>query len=317
MQKYSTKKQSRKRRWKLVIVSLLFFFVFIYLASNKQSRNKIVNLYISSINYIYPSKQTDVPKIKKEVTLNLPWPSYGQSAYGEKQDNKVYQSAQDLKPVPIASVAKIITALAVLEKKPLKPGEQGPSILITEADIAFYNEHLANQGTVVPVNVGEEITQYQALQAMLQPSANNIADTLAVWAFGSKEEYIAYANNMLQKLNLQNTKVADPSGYSPNTVSTAPELVKLGFIYLENPVLIEIAKQPSSTIPIAGEIKNYNASLNESEIVGIKIGFTDEAGRTFIATDLSNSNNPKVAVVLGAESLPQVMQDTINILNSN
>lgn len=309
--KQSKTKRSRKFLLFLTIIILISFIAVIY------KSNKLRPILSKISNFISPSKEVETAPLQNKPEKILPWPSYGQSAYGEKQDNKVYQSAQNLKPVPIASIAKIITALAVLEKKPLKPGESGPSILITEKDIEFYNEHLANLGTVVPVNVGEEISQYQALQAMLQPSANNIADTLAIWAFGSKEEYTAYANNMLQKFNLQNTKVADPSGYSPNTVSTAPELVKLGLIYLENPVLIEIAKQPSSTIPIAGEIKNYNASLNEAGIVGIKIGFTDEAGRTFIATDLSNSNNPKVAVVLGAESLPQVMQDTIIILKSN
>lgn len=316
MSKYYAK-QSKTKRFRKSLLFLTIIIILISFIAVIYKSNKLRPILSKISSFISPSKKAETASLQDKPEKILPWPSYGQSAYGEKQDNTVYQSAQDLKPVPIASVAKIITALAVLEKKPLKPGESGPNILITEKDIEFYNEHLANLGTVVPVNVGEEITQYQALQAMLQPSANNIADTLAVWAFGSKENYINYANNMLQKLYLQNTKVADPSGYSPNTVSIAPELVKLGFIYLENPVLIEIAKQPSSTIPIAGEIKNYNASLNEAGIVGIKIGFTDEAGRTFIATDLSNSKNPKVAVVLGAESLPQVMQDTINILKSN
>jgi D-alanyl-D-alanine carboxypeptidase (penicillin-binding protein 5/6) len=44
------------------------------------------------------------------------------------------------------------------------------------------------------VQLGEELSEYQALQALLLPSANNIAETLARWAFGSIDAYNAYAN---------------------------------------------------------------------------------------------------------------------------
>lgn len=314
MQKYSTKKQAKKRRWKLVFVCLILFLGLFFI--NKLAKNKVVSLYATAVNYIHPSKQTEVSNINKEINLNLPWPSYGQSAYSPNKDSIIFQSNKDLKPVPFASVAKIITALAVLEKKPLKVGEQGENITLTAQDVEFYNQHIANLGSVVPVNEGEVITEYQALQAMLLPSANNIADSLAVWVFGSKENYVDYANNMLRDLKLNDTKVADPSGYSPQTVSTAPELIKLGYKYIENPVLLEIAKQPTANIPVAGEVKNYNATFNQNGMIGIKVGFTDEAGRTFLAIKNNKDGSVAMVSVLGADDFPTAMQDALSILEA-
>lgn len=79
------------------------------------------------------------------LTGDLPWPSYGQAAVGILGADVVAQHG-DQKPVPIASVAKVITSLAVLQKKPLQPGEQGPTIRLNATDTALYNQYVAKEG---------------------------------------------------------------------------------------------------------------------------------------------------------------------------
>lgn len=255
---------------------------------------------------------------KKQITLTqpLPWPSYGQAAYGTNDNGVVAASKEQVQQVPIASLAKVITALAVTKQKPLAPGQQGPSITITEKDLKIYEEYVQKSGAVVPVEAGEQITQYQMMQAMLQPSANNIADALAVWAFGSMEAYTTYANNMLKELGINNTTVSDASGFSPNTTSTAQDMVVIGGHYMRNPVLKEIALQPQSTIPFAGVIRNYNASLNKDGIIGIKVGDTDEAGRCFLVADIRDANKVSIAVTLGADHLSTAMADAVKVLRT-
>ena len=252
------------------------------------------------------------------LTTPLPWPNYGQAAYGVIDDGVLAQSKETAEPVPIASLAKTITALAILRQKPLAVGEQGPMITLTKEDEALYREYVAKSGTVVQVKAGVQISQYQALQAMLMPSANNISDTLARWAFGSVEEYNKYANEMLRELGISQTTVADASGYSSETKSTASDMVKIGLLYMQNPVLQEIALQPKATIPFTGVVYNNNAFHNEDGIVGIKIGFTEEAGKTFLVADLKEGNNAKIAVaaVLGAKSMTTAMQDAERLLKS-
>lgn len=258
------------------------------------------------------------PKKQHAIETPLPWPTYGQSAYGINSDGVLAQSKEAMEPVPIASLAKVITALAVLDKKPLAPGEQGPMITITEEDEELFRDYIAKDGTVVPVKAGTQISQYQALQATLLPSANNVSDTLARWAFGSVDAYAAYANKLLKEQGISDTTIADASGYSPLTTSTAADMVKIGILYMQQPLLQEIAQQSQATIPFAGIVQNYNASINQNGIIGIKVGFTEEAGRTFLVADLSGEDKNEVAVVavLGADNMPTAMRDAERLLMS-
>lgn len=261
------------------------------------------------------------PAAKQPVRLNtpMPWPGYGHAAYGVEHEGVVATSDQTAQPVPIASLAKVITAQAVLKQKPLAPGEQGPMITLTEEDVASFEEYVRKSGVVVPVEVGEQISQYQAMQAMLMTSANNMSDMLARWAFGSVENYTVFANKMVKDMGLQHTVISDASGFSPATTSTAEDMTQLGISYMKHPVLREIALRNEAQIPVAGTIRNYNSTINQDGIVGIKIGNTDEARRCFMAADIRNHNGSEqlsVAVVLGAEDLPTAMRDTRTVLTA-
>ncbi|MGI9027900.1 MAG: D-alanyl-D-alanine carboxypeptidase family protein [Candidatus Saccharimonadales bacterium] len=248
-----------------------------------------------------------------KITTPLPWPTYGQSAYGVAGEGITAVSDDDIKAVPIASLAKVITALAVLKEKPLAPGEQGPMITLTEEDVALYNNYLSKDGSVALVEPDEKISQYQALQAMLMPSANNITDSLVIWAFGSMDAYTAYANKMVNELGLQKTSVADASGFSASTTGSANDMVKLGLVYMQDPVLRDIAKQTEASIPVAGIIQNYNSVSNKQNLLGIKVGNTDEAGRCFMLANVHSNGSSKdvvsVTVVLGAPNLDIAMKD--------
>ena len=127
----------------------------------------VVIVLISVTAYIaYQRPLPDaIPKITAILNIAgkkpaISWPSYGQSAFGTNEygimDSTIKQQA-----VPTASVAKAITALAVLIKKPLDLNQQGPIITINDADIASYNYYASHDGSLVYVTLGEQITEYQ------------------------------------------------------------------------------------------------------------------------------------------------------------
>jgi D-alanyl-D-alanine carboxypeptidase (penicillin-binding protein 5/6) len=221
---------------------------------------------------------------------------------------------------PIASIAKVITALALLEKHPLNPGESGPSIPITEADEQLYRDYVAKNGTVVLIKAGVPITLHDALEAMLLPSANNVADTAVIWAFGSLEAYHQHANNMLWRFGLHHTTVGgDASGLSPLTQSTASDLVKLGEIALKNPVIAQIVASGSAEIPFAGPIPNYNSLVTDYGFNGIKPGDSIEAGITMLFSTKQTINNKEVTLigtVLGAQTYQDVNDQAVALVNS-
>lgn len=234
------------------------------------------------------------------VAATIDWPTKGQAAVGTT-DYGLLSSSGEQKPVPTASTAKLITLLAVLESKPLRLHTSGPTISLGAKDTAIYNDYVAVQGSVVPVNQGELISQYQAFQAILLPSANNMADSLAIWAFGSLEKYSSYANQMLESYGLKHTTVGtDASGLSPTTTSTASDLVLITQKALRNPVIAEIAAQKSAVIPVAGTIYNTNPLLGSDGINGLKTGNSDEAGGVFILTGKKKLGNGQSTTIITA-----------------
>ncbi len=231
--------------------------------------------------------------------VQLRWPVHGSAAIGAAGYG-VLEIHGSEKQRPMASIAKIVTVLAVLEKHPLMTGKQGPELTMTAADVELYNKYYREGGAYVKVEKGEKISQYQALQAILLPSANNMADSLAIWAFGSMEKYHEYANDMLARYGLKNTVVAaDASGMLPASKSTPGDLILLGDRALQNPVVAEIVRQPSATIPVHGVIYSANSRLGLDGIIGIKTGLTDEAGGCFLFAAKYTAKNGKTAMIIG------------------
>jgi D-alanyl-D-alanine carboxypeptidase (penicillin-binding protein 5/6) len=282
----------------------------------------VLVLTVETVLYLRP-----LPKLQPVVSLKnpavgnpaaLPWPSYGQAAIGA-EGLGVLSSSGEQKPAPIASVAKVMTAYAVLKQRPLKPNQQGPVITISDQDVLTYNDYYSKGGSVAKVSEGEKISEYQALQALMLPSANNFADTLAIWAFGSMDKYIAYANNQAKALGLKDTHISDASGFSPQTLSSARDLVVLGQASVKNPVLVQIVNQSQADIPEAGVVKNVNWLLGTENVNGIKTGNTEEAMGCFLFSSVRNIGGHKIVLIgaiMGAPDLNKAVSDARPLINS-
>jgi D-alanyl-D-alanine carboxypeptidase (penicillin-binding protein 5/6) len=212
---------------------------------------------------------------------SLPWPAVGTAAVGVSGLGLIAAS-NDASPAPMASVAKVMTALVLLADKPLAKGELGPVLTITEQDVATYISDRNQLQSVVPVAAGERLNEFEALQALLVPSGNNIAETLARWDAGSVPAFVDKMNQRAIALHLTRTKFADPAGVSTQTVSTASDLLALGIAAMQQPALAEIVNLPQTTLPVAGTVYNVNAALGRSGIIGIKTGSGLNSGANFL-----------------------------------
>lgn len=241
---------------------------------------------------------------------DLAWPAFGQAAIGARGYG-VLETHSPQSPVPTASVAKVFTALAVLKQKPLVDGAEGPVIIINQADVDSYNSYFTQGGSLAQVALGEKITERQALEALMLPSANNMADTLARWAFGSIDNYLTYVNTFNANLGLKNTQISDASGFSDSTVSSAEDLVKIGQLAVSSPALSSIISEQQATLPVAGVVHNTNWLLGENGINGIKTGNTDAAGGCYLFSLTHTVNGIKIqsiGAVMGAPSLADAVR---------
>jgi len=222
----------------------------------------------------------------------LPWPAQGEAALFVDGIGEVGRFGGQ-SPVPMASTAKMMTALLVLEDHPLALNEPGPTITVTPADVnTFFAER--NQGeSVLPVTAGEQLTEYQLLQGLLLPSASNYAQMVATWDLGTVPAFVARMNTRAAALGMNATHYADVSGFSPLGVSIPTDLIKLGQTAMLQPAFAQIVAQPQATLPVAGVVRNLDTLLGQGGVVGIKTGHTDEAGGCFVmAADLTIDGIP-------------------------
>jgi serine-type D-Ala-D-Ala carboxypeptidase (penicillin-binding protein 5/6) len=208
------------------------------------------------------------------------WPAYGQAAFLEGGRPHIY-AGPNQHPAAIASVAKVMTAFVVLRDHPLRVDEEGPTITLTGDDVVDTYRRRGQEESVVSVAAGEQLTERQALEALLLPSANNIAAVLARWDAGSTERFVARMNAAARTLGMTRTRYTDPSGLDDATVSTAVDQVRIVDRAMRLPVFASIVATQSVTLPVAGTVHNTNALLGRNGFVGVKTGSDAAAGGCF------------------------------------
>ena len=226
----------------------------------------------------------DVPRSEHRGALGeaLPstvWPAHGQAAVQIGQSQ--VQAGPNQHAAAIASVAKVMTAYLVLRDHPLRLGQDGPTITLTDSDVADTDRRRRQQESVVPIAAGEQLTERQALEALLLPSANNIAAVLARWDAGSADRFVARMNATARSLGMTHTRYTDPSGYDDSTVSTAADQVRIVDRAMRLPVFASIVATPSAMLPVAGIVHSTNTLLWRNGFVGVKTGSTAAAGGCF------------------------------------
>ena len=206
--------------------------------------------------------------------LDLAWPAKGQSAAEVVGVGSLGSSGQET-PAPIASVTKVMNAYLILQKYPLKKGESGPKIMV---DPQAAQESGNSDESRVTLTAGQELTEYQALELLMLPSANNVARLLARFHSGSEEAFVKQMNDTAAKFGMTNTIYADPAGFNADTKSTAKDQLKLAEQVMKDDIFRQIVSTPDTTFNNV-KISNTNNLINpKTGVIGVKTGSSTPAG---------------------------------------
>jgi D-alanyl-D-alanine carboxypeptidase (penicillin-binding protein 5/6) len=211
------------------------------------------------------------------VAAQLPWPPGGQAAVSIPSIGYTVQSGPEA-PVPVASLTKMATAVVILRDHPITPGTGGPLVPVDADDAAQFGVDLANDETNIPLQPGEAITEVQLLQALLVASANDAAYTLAKWDAGSEAAFVAKMNGLDASLGARQTHFVDASGFLPQSVSTASDMLRIAAAGMSIPAFATLVDEPTATVPLAGPITNVVRAIGTNGIIGVKSGYTGQAG---------------------------------------
>ncbi|HEY9722367.1 MAG TPA: hypothetical protein V6D47_10150 [Oscillatoriaceae cyanobacterium] len=250
-------------------------------------------------------------------TFHVNFPKEGQLAVGEESLGVVAASPNQ-EPVAIASLTKMMTAYLLLQSEPLKYGEDGPVTTLTAADVAEYQKDRAAGDSVVRVAAGEKMTERELLEALLLPSADNIATLIANKLAGSEDAFVTKMNAAAKSLGMNQTTYRDAAGVNPATVSTASDQLKIAQAVMQNRQFRDIVREPQAELPVAGIVYNVDFMVGKQGISGIKTGSTLEAGSCFVGSyPITVDGVPRIALaaVLGQQSLHDALTYDAQVLH--
>jgi D-alanyl-D-alanine carboxypeptidase (penicillin-binding protein 5/6) len=226
------------------------------------------------------------------------WPQQGEAAFVLGRGRPTASPSE--RPVPIASLAKVMTAYLTLKRFPLSGAQNGFTTTVTEAQARAEVQDADQDQSDVAVQAGEQLTERQLLAALLIPSGNNIAQMLAAQVAGSQTRFLADMNAQARALGMEHTIYTDPSGFDPGTVSTAADQLRVFRQAMRFAVFRRIVSMASVTLPVAGTLTNFNPLIAEG--YAGKTGSDSAAGGClafFTSVTVGGRRLTAVGVVMG------------------
>ncbi len=194
---------------------------------------------------------------------------------------------------PIASITKLLTAGIAFEQ------------LTANTPITFSEHAIAQDGDQGGFKLGETYRLDELVAGMLEVSSNDAA--MAIAEKVGLEKFVGLMNKKVEELKMPQTAFVDPTGLSPQNLSTARELEKLAsYVFTKHPELLEMTNQAEIQITEqSSKTSRTIASINEFSgkpgFIGGKTGFIDEA-RGNLFSLFSKQGRTFVIIVMGTET---------------
>jgi len=200
------------------------------------------------------------------------------AAYGVVVDGQLAWARAIDAPRPPASLAKLLTAIVLLDGN----WDSRAQIMVSKSAAEMPAVRLG-------LRAGDALAAGDALLAMLVRSANDACAALVEHAAGSFADFARRMNERAQKLGMGASHFVDPCGLdAPGQYTTVRDLLRLAQAAYEHPQIASaVARRNASIETAAGRhlyFENGNLLLSRMDgVIGMKSGFTSAAGRCLIA----------------------------------
>lgn len=219
-----------------------------------------------------------------------------------------YNAHQKMYP---ASITKIMTSLVVLEAV-----DRGQLALDTPITASAQAVRLPAGSSTAGIKAGEILTVEQLLYCDLVPSANEACNILAEAVAGSNEAFVELMNAKAKQLDMTGTHFTNPHGiHDDDHYTTAYDIYLMSAAAMEYDIFRTIVSTAVYTLPatnLSAERLFYNTNglLSNwyvmgyiyADAIGIKTGYTEEAGRCIATAATDDQGRTFYCVILGAEN---------------
>jgi len=199
--------------------------------------------------------------------------------------------------MPMASTTKIVTAIVAIEN-------------CDDLDTKFVvsDNAVGIEGTSIYIKSGESLSMRELLYGLILASGNDCAVAIAEY-FGSEDKFVGMMNDYVASLGLKNTHFDNPHGLDGGThYTTAYDLAVVTANALDNDIFREIVSTERMVIDATDKyqaryLKHKNKLLfTDDNCIGVKTGFTDNAGRCLVNAHEENGLQI-ISVVLNCQPM--------------
>jgi D-alanyl-D-alanine carboxypeptidase len=186
----------------------------------------------------------------------------------DARTSRVLWALHERKPMPIASLTKVMTALEAVHGR-------GYGRVITVP-----KRWLGIGGSSLYMKPGQQITIRKLMTGLLMVSGNDAANVLANLRAGSVKSFVTRMNQHAGVLGLRSTRFSNPSGLTDRgNHSTAADMAVMVRELLRDPLLARIVRTKTEKAPHNVTWVNHNKLLFQySGAIGVKTGYTDLSG---------------------------------------
>jgi len=257
-----------------------------------------VLIYKKAFDVENSTYQYKIPEISAEAYL-----------VADLKNNFVFLDNNKDKVLPIASITKLITSLAVIDHTNL-------DYYVTVPQEAIVN-------TSIPrLKVDQKISVFDLLCLLLEESSNEAGEALS--SYLGSDNMIKWMNYQTKVIGLKNSHFVDPNGFSIEDVSTPSDLYQLArYLYFNRRFILNISKGVYDNEyydhPIYA-VKNLNLFADDENFVGGKIGSTSASGETMLAVfelPFGEQKRPIAFIVLNSKDVKSDITKMVNFIKNN
>lgn len=212
----------------------------------------------------------------------------------EGNTNKILYSHNKDQKLAMASLTKIITAIVAIE-----------NVENLDEIVKVADESIGIEGTSIYLTKGEELTLKELLLGLMLASGNDSAMAIAYHVGGNEENFVKMMNEFVAKIGVINTNLNNPHGLDDdNHYTTAYDLAIITSYALKNEKFREIVSTKNAIISGNNQVearylKHKNKLLfSDENCIGVKTGFTDNAGRCLVHATKQTDGMELITVLL-------------------
>lgn len=277
----------------------------------------LTNIVISPISITTGNLYNNVGNYDKKFFIEPQFGVKSAIVFNEQTGETIWEK-NSASTSPLASLTKLVAVKTFLDTKPTLSTVVAYSKKDEELNYQYCKSW---ESAKLKIDEGETLTIEDLVYTSLVGSTNNTIETLVRVSGLARAEFINLMNQNVKNWGASSTYFVEPTGLSPENVSSPLDYAIITREVLKNPIIqktdtMSVYKFTTINKKVSHSIKNTNKfiELNRFRITGSKTGYLDEAGYCLM-TRIENGDNPLIVVTFGAKTRQQSFQETSDLIN--